>query len=115
MDPALFLPGCIITLMGGALLAFPPRKPTWWRGYRTWRSMRSQQAWEESNRLAAQLLLFAGLLSLNTGITCWFLTRDPRTAEGIVALATVVLLVVVVVITEMDLARNFDREGRRRG
>ena len=32
-----------------------------------------------------------------------------------VALATVVLLVVVVVITEMDLARNFDREGRRRG
>ncbi len=114
MSWTLFLPGGILALMGAFMLAMPPRHPTWWRGYRSPRSMRSQQAWEESNRLAGQLLVLAGFLAMNTALTCWFFTQQPGRAMCIVLLASACLVAAAVVITELDLARNFDREGRRR-
>ena len=114
MHWAIFLPGSILAVMGVVGLIAPARRPTWWRGYRSRRSMRSQQAWDEANRLAAQLLLLAGILSLNTALTCWFLSKEQGTAIGIVLLVSCSLLVLTVVITEIDLERNFDRDGNRR-
>jgi uncharacterized membrane protein len=102
----------VLVLLAAVLLVRPPRKINWWYGYRTPRSMRSQAAWEDANRLAAQLLVLVGVLSFNTGLTCWFFSRRPEVGVAIVAIVTSVLGVGIVLLVELYLARNFDREGR---
>ena len=112
----LFLPGALLVVMGAMGLVLPPRRPNWWYGYRTPRSMRGQEAWDDANRLASLLLLLVGFLSLNTGLTCWFLTKRPDVALTIVALITSVLALSIFALVEIYLSRNFNRDGRpRRG
>ena len=112
MTTLLCLPGAALAAMGLAGLIVPPRRPNWWYGYRTPRSMRSQEAWEDANRIASLLLVLVGFLSLNTGLTCWFLTRRPNIAVTIVALVTSVLALALFALVELYLARNFNRDGK---
>lgn len=110
----LLVPGVILLLAGGVAMAFPPRRVNWWYGYRTPRSMRSQETWDDSNRLAARLILIVGILSVNTGITCMFFSRYLEVAMAIVAVVTGVLSLAILAVVEAFLARMFDREGRPR-
>ena len=112
MGLLLFLPGAFLAIMGTMGLIWPPRRPNWWYGYRTPRSMRGQESWDDANRLASLLLLLVGFLSLNTGLTCWFLTKRPEIAVTIVALVTSLLSLGIVAVVEVYLSRNFDRDGR---
>ena len=110
----LMLPGAGLLLVGAILLARPPRKINWWYGYRTPRSMRSQEAWDDANRIAAQLLILVGILSANSRLTCWFLSRRPESAVAIVAVVTTLLACALIALVEMYLGRTFDRDGRLR-
>lgn len=112
MGSLLFLPGGLLSIMGVVGLVLPPRRPNWWYGYRTPRSMRSQEAWDDANRMASMLLILVGFLSLNTGLTCWFLTERPDIAVTIVALVTSVLALGIFALVEVYLSRNFGKDGR---
>ena len=107
-----FLPGAIFSLVSVVMLMFPPQQPNMWYGYRTRRSMRSQEAWDDANDFSAWALLIAGLLAMNLALSCRVLHIDPAYTMLIVAAAIVVLLAVVIGITERRLRIRWeDQEG----
>lgn len=110
----LFAPGAVLLATGLLVALFPPMRPSMWYGYRTPRSTRSQETWDDANRLASILLIVVGFLSLNTGFTCWYLDGLMKVAVVIVAAVTIVLVIAVFSVVEIYLARTFDREGRPR-
>lgn len=114
MDWLLLLPGALLLIIGLVFVTVPPRRINWFYGYRTPRSMRSQEAWDDSNRLAARLMVVVGVLSLNTGTTCMFFSRRLEIAAAIVAVVTGFLCVAMVLVTEIYLAKAFDQQGRPR-
>ena len=114
MDWILILPGTCLLLLGIVFVTVPAKHINWFYGYRTPRSMRSQEAWNDSNRLAARLMVVVGILSLNTGVTCMVFSRHFQVALAIVAIVTGVLCVAMVVVTEWYLAKAFDPQGRPR-
>ncbi len=86
---------------------FPPRKINYLCGYRTPRSMKSQEAWDEGNRFSAIWLLWA------TGVTCfvqfslciWLGPEDSLLPTVIVLLLAMLSALPA---TEMHLRRRFE-------
>lgn len=110
----LLLPGVFLLCVGLIAIIYPPKRVNWWYGYRTPRSMRSQEAWEDSNRLAARLIVAVGVLSLNTGVTCGFFSRHIEVALAIVGMVTGTLSLGIFVAVEVFLSKMFDKNGKPR-
>ena len=110
----LFAPGTLLLLCGLVIALFPPLRPGTWYGYRTARSIRSQETWDDANRFGSLLMIVAGFLSLNTGFTCWYLGGSMKAAVIIVAAITAGLVVGVIAVVEIYLARTFNEDGRPR-
>jgi uncharacterized membrane protein len=60
---SLILPALMLVL-SFLLMKFPPKEINSLVGYRTQRSMKSQQAWEEANRYSTRLLFWASCIAL---------------------------------------------------
>ena len=54
MGPLMLLIACLAKI-------FPPRKINWFYGYRTRRSMQSQEAWVEANTYSTNALIVVGV------------------------------------------------------
>lgn len=66
-----------ILLLVGWLLRFrPPRKISWYAGYRTARSMKSQEAWDYAQRRLGQLWRAGSLPMLCLSLLPVFFSRD---------------------------------------
>lgn len=104
------LPGAVLLIVALLVRRFPPTRRDHWYGYRTARSMRSTEAWQEANRFSGKLLLWAAVLLLNTGLTCWLLV--PMVKEGllIVSIVGAAALFAIPVATEQRLRALFGDE-----
>jgi len=105
--PALFLIGFLYK-------SFPPKKINDLYGYRTARSMKSQEAWDMSNKLSAQLLMGAGALTCLAQVVFYSIGMAAETYMLWSAGALVLFLLLSIPPVEMRLKRGFDDKGRRR-
>ncbi|MBW7890105.1 MAG: SdpI family protein [Chitinophagaceae bacterium] len=109
-----FVAGCILSLIGGITIYYPPKKINNIYGYRTKASMRNQQTWEEGNRYCSKQVLYCGLILLTIGILSVLSSSIGKTSIHIATILTIILSILPVLSTEIHLKRVFDKEGNRR-
>lgn len=92
---------------------FPPKKINALYGYRTTRSMKSQEAWDAANQYANDLMMWVAILTIIAQLCLHFFF--PRAAAILTSCGIMtVLLVVSLFVVENFLKRNFDENGVRK-
>ncbi|MBK6775404.1 MAG: SdpI family protein [Flavobacteriales bacterium] len=97
------VPGAMLLVIALLVRRFPPLRPDHWYGYRSARSMRSTEAWQEANTFSGKLLLWGSLLVLNTGVTCALLVSEGENGLLIVSIVAALVLVAIPIATELRL------------
>ncbi|MBO3698437.1 SdpI family protein [Roseivirga sp. E12] len=88
-----------------------PEKPNGMMGYRTKRSMKSQEAWDFSNEYAGNLMMWTSIVTITLQIFAYFVL-DAMISIYVVLGAVTLSMFVVMGLTEYQLAQRFDREGK---
>ncbi len=105
------IPGVLVLLMVYASeYLFPKGLPSVLL-YHGRRSERSPETRIAARAMAGEYLVYLAWMTLNTGITCWVLDLAPLTGLIITLGAMVLMAVVLVVLVEYRLERNFDEAG----
>ena len=117
MGMLLLIPAVMI-VVGVVFLKRPPKRVNGFYGYRTARSMSSQEAWDFAHRACGRLWLgcgaVVGLICLGLEIAVLRWNRELlSTWSGTILLIQCVLLLVTILPVEGALKRNFDRDGHR--
>lgn len=108
-----FIIGPLLLLLSIVFKHFPPKKINYLYGYRTKRSMKNQETWDEANRYSPNLMILVSIITtLLQGI--FYFTLGPKYAIGIATAVMVVLVLITIPMTENHLKKNFDNEGKRR-
>jgi uncharacterized membrane protein len=111
----MFLPQLIISvvfMLGGFLMMkYPPKKINPIYGYRTGRSMKTQEAWDFAQRVSARRMLLSG----GAGLLLFITATAMQFNEGvhtIFMIATLVLTIVYLFYSvERDLKKKFPDIG----
>ncbi|RYU89560.1 SdpI family protein [Mucilaginibacter terrigena] len=107
--------GLIFILAGLIQKRYPPKKINSLYGYRTTRSMKNQQNWDEGNSYSTRLMIKCGLILFVAGIIITFglmlIDMTPELRTLIKAIMMVVggvgTAIVLFVVTERHLKRTF--------
>ncbi len=102
---------------GLLLMKNPPKKINSYYGYRTRRSVRSQQTWDFAHYYFGKLWLVCGLVSLPISLVplCLVLGKSEQviSVAGLIVLGIqTLLLLVTILLTERALMKNFDEFGK---
>lgn len=102
---------------GLLLMKNPPKKINSYYGYRTRRSVRSQETWDFAHYYFGKLWLVCGLVSLPISLVplCLVLGKSEQviSVAGLIVLGIqTLLLLVTILLTERALKKNFDEFGR---
>lgn len=112
-DNSLFLipfsSGIIFVLAGFVMLKFPPKKINMLYGYRTNRSMKSQERWNFAQKIAAIMLMkLGGLLAVSSVVGVLYHPKE-KTAM-ILGLGLMIAMVVLLLLkVESAIASEFDK------
>lgn len=114
----LFIPALIVVI-GVFWRQKPPARINWFYGYRTWYSMKSQATWDFAHRYLAELWFKLGLVLAVVAagyylVISGFSVRAVEYMVGRMLLVQLALIVIPVVMTEIALRQNFDRNGNPR-
>lgn len=88
-----------------------PKKINSWYGYRTVRSTKNQETWDEGNRYTSNQYMIAGVILLIIGKISYALIPDRPYLGSLIAFIPV--LMVTVFTTEKHLKKVFDSNGMR--
>jgi uncharacterized membrane protein len=107
----MFLPQLILSLvfvLAGLVMAkYPPKKINPIYGYRTLRSMQSQEAWKYAQRISSRRMILSGLAGLLVFIAAWMLEFSEG-VHGTLMLATLIISLAYVFYTvERNLKKKF--------
>lgn len=102
---------------GLLLMKNPPKKINSYYGYRTRRSVRSQETWDFAHYYFGKLWLVCGLVSLPISLVplCLVLGKSEQviSVAGLIVLGIqTLLLLVTILLTERALKKNFDEFGK---
>ena len=102
---------------GLLLMKNPPKKINSYYGYRTRRSVRSQDTWDFAHYYFGKLWLVCGLVSIPISLVpiCLVLGKSEQviSVAGLIVLGIqTLLLLVTILLTERALKKNFDEFGR---
>ena len=102
---------------GLLLMKNPPKKINSYYGYRTRRSVRSQETWDFAHYYFGKLWLVCGLVSLPISLVplCLVLGKSEQviSVAGLIVLGIqTLLLLVTILLTERALMKNFDEVGK---
>ena len=104
----------IMTLFGILMgIAGKPKKVNWWFGYRTNRASANQETWDYTHRYFGKLLLLAGLTTLTFSIGA-FIHWEHEFMWAWAFGAQVVSFIISIILTEIALTKEFDKNGERR-
>jgi uncharacterized membrane protein len=111
MDSGMFVPQLILSLVfvlaGYIMMKYPPKKINPLYGYRTGRSMKSQEAWNYAQRVSSRRMMLCGF----AGLLVFMTTGMLNCSEGLHAISmigTLVLsLVYLISSVERDLKKRF--------
>ena len=106
--------GPLLTIVGVIVKYNPPKKINSLYGYRTSRSMKSQEAWDAANAYSLNLMLWVGIATTISQVILYLLVT-PLNALLIACIIMCTLLVGMIVRTESYLKSNFDSDGKRKG
>ena len=99
--------GPLFILLGYYFSKFPPKKINNIYGYRTTRSMKSQEAWDFAQVYGAKKMMVTGLIMLAAGL----LLLPFNLTENIAAVLSISILlgsaIWMIVVTERELKRRF--------
>ena len=103
--------------LGLLLMKNPPKKINSYYGYRTRRSVRSQETWDFAHYYFGKLWLVCGLVSLPISLVplCLVLGKSEQviSVAGLIVLGIqTLLLLVTILLTERALMKNFDEFGK---
>jgi uncharacterized membrane protein len=102
----------MMTVIGLLIKKYPPKKINSVIGYRTIRSMKSNQAWSFAHRRLAQLYIPTGIVTaLISGAAILIFWDYNETAFRIILAAQVIVLLLTVIPIEKALKKNFDENG----
>ena len=102
---------------GLLLMKNPPKKINSVYGYRTRRSVRSQETWDFAHYYFGKLWLVCGLVSIPISLVpiCLVLGKSEHviSVAGLIVLGIqTLLLLVTILLTERALKKNFDEFGK---
>ena len=102
---------------GLLLMKNPPKKINSYYGYRTRRSVRSQDTWDFAHYYFGKLWLVCGLVSIPISLVpiCLVLGKSEQviSVAGLIVLGIqTLLLLVTILLTERALMKNFDEFGK---
>lgn len=104
-------------LAGLFLSRFQPKTINWVYGYRTFRAMKSEEAWNFANQYSAKLLVNTGLIAVIISAIILGVYRGD--VEAIEDLHNVIIPIQLVWITgftlfstEIQLRKRFDKDGK---
>lgn len=102
---------------GLLLMKNPPKKINSYYGYRTRRSVRSQETWDFAHYYFGKLWLVCGLVSIPISLVpiCLVLGKSEQviSVAGLIVLGIqTLLLLVTILLTERALKKNYDEFGR---
>lgn len=103
--------GPLMVVLALVFKFFPPKRINDLYGYRTKRSKRIQEAWDEANRYNPNLILIVAVITTILQVIL-FLTSGAKVATAAAAAVLVVLLLATIPITERHLKKNFDENGK---
>lgn len=89
---------------------FPAKNINGLYGYRTSRSMKSQQSWDAANKYAFNLMLWVAIITCIAQLILYY-TISPANTVLSTCIIMCALLIIVIPITESFLKKNFDDEG----
>jgi uncharacterized membrane protein len=105
----------IILILFGIFLGIAgrPRKIRWWIGYRTSRAMKNQETWELANSYSGKLIMLSGFTALTFCIGA-FVYNDFMELVHWAWGAQGVALIMSIILTEMALRKEFDKNGNKK-
>lgn len=104
-----FLSGVIFLVAGIILYSFPPKKINHLYGYRTKRSMNSQEAWDFAQKDSAKQMFKAGVIMIILGVVT-LLAETNEVFNLIAGLAALIgSAVYVLYFTEKKLKDKFEK------
>lgn len=115
---SMLVPGILISV-GAWMQKHPPRDINWIMGYRSTRSMKTQESWDFANRYSGKLMVRAGWITLAVSLVVMLLVMFR--SEAVVSAVSVVLincqlipLLAVLPLVERQLKKRFDEDGNPR-
>ncbi len=101
-----------MALIGACFKKNPPKRVNWLYGYRTARSMKSQEAWDYAHRRMGEVWWRTGLVVGGVSVLiATFRWRDLETVSLWLLGFQMLAMLFTIVIIERDLRRMFDSEG----
>lgn len=94
-----------LLVIGYLFMRFPPKKINSFYGYRTPRSMRSQEAWDFANKYSSALMFYFFLSMPLVQLIGWF-TVGPKPAALVSAVYLTVGLIALMIHTEIKLKQK---------
>lgn len=106
-----------MTVIGRLFLRKPPKEINHFYGYRSGRSMRSQEAWDFAHQFVGKIWFYEGLFMLIPSIIIFILLRGSgfevlSKASTIIIYIHLGLLLVPIPITEIAIKRRFNNFGK---
>jgi uncharacterized membrane protein len=99
--------GPLFIVLGCYFAKFPPKKINHYYGYRTWRSMQSQEAWDFAQVYGAKKMVWAGWVMLAVGVMMFPLPFSEN-VKAIISVSTIIIVAVwMIVVTEKALKLKF--------
>lgn len=115
---SMLVPGILIGV-GAWMQSHPPKEINWVMGYRSTRSMKTQESWDFANRYSGMLMIRAGWITLAVSLVVMLLVMFR--SEAVVSAVSVVLifcqlipLLAVLPLVERQLKKRFDEDGNPR-
>ncbi len=101
--------GLLTLIFGYTLLKFPPKKINWFYGYRTARSMKSQQRWDFAQTYSGREMVRGGVLMIVVGVCGAWLPLEPVVVAFLSIPVVLLLAVVLIYRVEQALIRKFGK------
>ena len=104
----------ILTVFGILMgIAGRPKKINWWFGYRTNRASANQETWDFTHRYFGKLSLLSGLTTLTFSIGA-LIYREHEFIWVWALSAQGVSFIMSIILTEIALRKEFDKDGNRK-
>ncbi len=100
--------GIIIWIIGIIVKRNQPKKINKIYGYRTKRSMKSQEAWGFAQEYSTNLLIGAAKVICVAGLAMYYIRTDEFIGGIIATMVIVIILAVPIIMTERALKDKFD-------
>lgn len=114
-NPAFYFPaisGAVFALTAWIMMTYPPKKINHFYGYRTPRSMKSQQHWDFAQHYSSKELVRIGIFILLISPLCLLFSISKNTGLIIGMTITFAPLILLIVRTESALKERFPKEDQ---